>query len=161
MIVVSNTSPITNLAAVHQLPLLQQLYGIIVIPQAVYDELTGVSKSVAGSTEVQTLAWIQTQKVANEVLVTALELELDPGEAEAIALAIELKADLLLLDERRGRTVASRFGVKFIGILGVLIEAKHKGVISEVKPALDDLILTAGFWVTRPLYTRVLQTVGE
>lgn len=161
MIVVSNTSPITNLAAVHQLPLLQQLYGIIVIPQAVYDELTGVGKSVAGSTELQTLAWIQTQKVANEALVTALELELDPGEAEAIALAIELKADLLLLDERRGRTVASRFGVKFIGILGVLIEAKHKGVISAVKPVLDDLILAAGFWVKQPLYSRVLQTVGE
>lgn len=75
MIVVSNTPPITNLAAVHQLPLLQQLYGMIVIPQAVYDELTGVSKSVAGSTEVQTLAWIQTQKVANEALVTALQLK--------------------------------------------------------------------------------------
>ena len=161
MIVVSNTSPITNLAAVNQLPLLQQIYGTLVIPQAVYDELTGVGKSVAGSTEVQTLAWIQSQKVANEALVTALELELDPVEAEAIALAIELKAGLLLLDERRGRTVASRFGIKFIGILGVLIEAKHKGVISAVKPVLDDLILAAGFWVKQPLYSRVLQTVGE
>ncbi len=120
-----------------------------------------MGKSVAGSTEVQTLAWIQIQKVVNEALVTALQLELDPGEAEAIALAIELKADLLLLDERRGRTVASGFGLKFIGILGVLIEAKHKGVISAVKPALDDLILTAGFWVTRLLYTRVLHTVRE
>lgn len=161
MIVVSNTSPITNLAAVNHLSLLQQLYGTIVIPQAVYDEMTGVGKSVAGSAEVQTLVWIQTQKVANEALVTALQLELDSGEAQAIALAIELKADLLLLDERRARTVASRFGIKFIGILGVLIESKHKGAISAVKPVLDDLILTAGFWVTQPLYTRILQTVGE
>lgn len=161
MIVVSNTSPITNLAAIDHLPLLQQLYETIVIPQAVYNEMTGVSKLVAGSVEVQTLAWIQTQHLANDTLVIALQLELDQGEAEAIALAVDLKADLLLLDERRGRKVASRFGLKFIGILGVLIEAKHKGVISAVKPVLDKLILTAGFWVTEPLYTRVLQTVGE
>lgn len=93
MIVVSNTSPITNLAAVNHLSLLQQLYETIVIPQAVYDEMTGAGKSVAGSAEVQTLVWIQTQKVANEALVTALQLELDSGEAQAIALAIELKAD--------------------------------------------------------------------
>lgn len=161
MIVVSNTSPITNLAAIAHLPLLQQLYEIIVIPQAVYTEMTGVGKPVAGSVEVQTLAWIQTQHVANDALVIALQLELDQGEAEAIALAVDLKADLLLLDERRGRKVASRFGLKFIGIIGVLIEAKHKGVISAVKPVLDKLILTAGFWVTEPLYTRVLKTVGE
>lgn len=139
MIVVSNTSPITNLAAISQLSLLQQLYETIIIPQAVYDEVTGVDKVVAGTIEVQTELWIQTQLVANYALVTALQLELDWGEAEAIALAIELKADLLLLDERRGRTVASRFGLKFTGILGVLIEAKHKGAISAVKPVLDSL----------------------
>lgn len=161
MIVVSNTSPITNLAAISQLALLQQLYGTIVIPQAVYDEMASVGRVVAGSVEVQTKSWIQAQQVANKALVTALQLELDRGEAEAIALAIELKADLLLLDERRGRTVASRFGLKFTGILGVLIEAKHKGVISAVKPVLDSLILTAGFWITDSLYQRVLQTAGE
>lgn len=161
MIVVSNTSPITNLAAISQLTLLQQLYGTIVIPQAVYDEMAGVGRVVAGSVEVQTKSWIQAQRVANNTLVTALQLELDGGEAEAIALAIELKADLLLLDERRGRTVASRFGLKFTGILGVLIEAKHKGVISAVKPVVDSLILTAGFWITDSLYQRVLEIAGE
>ncbi len=161
MIVVSNTSPITNLAAISQLVLLQQLYGTIVIPQAVYDEMAGVGRVVAGSVEVQTKSWIQAQRVANKALVTALQLELDGGEAEAIALAIELKAGLLLLDERRGRTVASRFGLKFTGILGVLIEAKHKGAISAVKPVLDSLILTAGFWITDSLYQRVLLTAGE
>lgn len=90
-----------------------------------------------------------------------LELELDPGEAAAIALAIELKADLLLLDERRGRTVASRFGLRFVGLLGVLIEAKQQGYLGAVKPILDDLITRAGFWVSQPLYERVLQAAGE
>lgn len=92
MIVVSNTSPITNLAAIDHLLLLQQLYGAIVIPQAVYNEITGVGKPVAGSIEVQTLAWIQTQHVANNALVTALQLELDQGEAEAIVLAVDLRS---------------------------------------------------------------------
>lgn len=57
--------------------------------------------------------------------MTALQMELDPGEAEAIALAVELKAHLLLLDERRGRVVASRLGLHFVGLLGVLSEAKQ------------------------------------
>lgn len=161
MIVVSNTSPITNLAAVNQLLLLHQLYKNILIPQAVYDELTGVSKNVPGNTEVQTFDWIQQRSIKNKSLVTALQLELDRGEAEAIALAVEHNADLLLLDERRGRNVAARFGLQFTGILGVLIEAKYKGQILAVKPVLDSLISIAGFWITQPLYIRILQTVGE
>jgi predicted nucleic acid-binding protein len=97
----------------------------------------------------------------NRVLVTALQAELDEGEAEAIALAIQLKAHLLLLDERRGRAVASRLGLRFIGLLGVLVEAKQKGYISRVKPLLDHLIAKAGFWVSHQLYARVLREVGE
>jgi predicted nucleic acid-binding protein len=120
-----------------------------------------VSKVVAGSVEVQTFEWIQKTEVVNRALVTALELELHSGEAEAIALAIELNADLLLLDERQARIVASCFGLKFTGILGILIESKHKGIISAVKPVLDDLIAIAGFWITKSLYQRVLESVGE
>lgn len=161
MIVVSNTSPITNLAAVNQLNLLQQLYNSIIIPEAVYQELTNVGTIVPGSTEVQTLGWIQMQLVTDRSTVTSLQLELDDGEAEAIALATELKADLLLLDERRGYQIASRYGLKVKGVLGVLIAAKSRGLIPAVKPVLDDLIGIAGFWVTQPLYNRVLQIASE
>lgn len=110
---------------------------------------------------MQTLEWIETQKIANKMLVALLQIEVDAGEAEAIALAVELKADLLLLDERRGRTIASRLGLKFIGLLGVIIEAKHRGLVSTVKPILDSLIAKAGFWITGDLYARVLQAAGE
>ena len=161
MIVVSNTSPITNLAAVGQLDLLRQLYERVIIPQAVYDELTVSGGSQPGATEVRTLKWIETKQVTNRALVAALQMELDDGEAEAIALAKELAADLLLLDERRGRAVTTRLDLRFVGLLGVLIEAKHKGCISAVKPALDDLVAKAGFWVSQQLYARVLQAAGE
>lgn len=161
MIIVSNTSPITNLAAVSQLDLLQQLYNSIIIPQNVNIELTGVGVPVPGSTEVQTESWIETQQVSDRKLVTLLRQELDPGEAEAIALAIELNADLLLLDERRGDQVASSLAIKIKSLLVVLIAAKSRGLISAVKPVLDELIETAGFWITEPLYNRVLQLAGE
>jgi hypothetical protein len=161
VIVVSNTSPITNLAAVGQLEVLRQLYDKVLIPQAVYGELTFGGAVQPGGREVQTLQWIETRQVTDRVLVAALQVELDPGEAEAIALAVELKADLLLLDERRGRAVASRLGLRFVGLLGVLIEGKHKGYIPAVKPILDDLVMKAGFWVSQRLYARVVQAAGE
>jgi uncharacterized protein len=161
VIVVSNTSPITNLAAIGQVDMLRQLYAKVLIPQAVYGELTFGGVRQPGGREAQTLPWIETKHVTDRVLVTALQMELDPGEAEAIALAVEVKADLLLLDERRGRVVASRLGLRFVGLLGVLTEAKQQGGIPAVKPMLEDLVTKAGFWVSPRLYARVLQAAGE
>lgn len=161
MIVVSNASPILNLAAIGRLGLLQQLYGTVTVPQAVYREVVVVGAGQPGSGEVQAAGWVETRMVKNETAIASLKLEVDQGEAEAIALAVELQADLLLIDERIGRTIASRLGVKFIGLLGILIEAKHRGLISTVRPVLDDLLGKAGFWITPELYYRVLQAVGE
>ncbi len=161
MIVVSNTSPIINLAAVGQLNLLHQLYGELIVPQAVYDEIVVAGEGLPGSAEVATSDWIHPQSAANRTAVTALQSELDPGEAEAIALAVELNADMLLLDERIARRIASRFGLPFVGILGVLLEAKAQGLVVDVKPIVDQLISQAGFWIDSRLYARVLQAAGE
>ncbi len=90
-----------------------------------------------------------------------LSRELDKGEAEAIALALELRADQVLIDERRGRRIAARLNLRYTGILGILVEAKNRGLISEVKPLLDALINQAVFWVAAPLYSSVLQIVDE
>lgn len=85
MIIVSDTSPINNLAAINHLHLLHQLYGTVFISEAVYRELTDPDFPVAGSTEVQTFDWIQTRSVSDRTLVEALSNELDTGEAEALA----------------------------------------------------------------------------
>ena len=78
-----------------------------------------------------------------------------------MSIATELRADLILLDERLGRAIASRLGLRTLGLLGALLEAKHRGLVSSVKPILDDLVTKAGFWITSDLYDRVLRAVGE
>jgi len=161
VIVVSNTSPIINLAVVGQLDLLKMLYNKVIIPQAVFREITIDGVGQPGAVETQKLGWIESKPVSDRAFTIALLRELDAGEAEAIALAVELGADLLLLDERRGRSVASRLGLRFIGLLGVLIEGKQKGYISEIKPVIDDLMMRASFWISPKLYAQVLQVAGE
>lgn len=161
MIIVSDTSPINNLAAINHLYLLRQLYGTVIIPEAVYQELTDPNFPVAGATEVQTFDWIQTHIISDRTLVEALSNELDIGEAEAIALAIEVQADQVLIDERRGRMIASKLNLQYTGILGILVEAKSQGLIAKVKPLMNALINEAGFWIAEPLRNSVLQLVNE
>ncbi len=108
-----------------------------------------------------TLQWIVPHQVVDLMFVASLRSELDEGEAEAIALGIQLKAELLLLDESRGRAVASRLGLKFTGLLGVLLSAKHQGFIPSVKIQLDDIIAKAGFWVSEKVYAHALRLAGE
>jgi uncharacterized protein len=103
----------------------------------------------------------QTRSVSDRTLVEALGNELDIGEAEAIALAVEIQADRVLIDERRGRLIANRLNLRYTGILGILVEAKSKGLIPEVKPLLNALINQAGFWVAEPLRNSVLELVNE
>lgn len=85
----------------------------------------------------------------------------DDKPLRVYALALEMKADQVLIDERRGRMVAARLNLGYTGILGILVEAKSQRLISAVKPLLDALINQAGFWVAEPLYNRVLQLVDE
>jgi uncharacterized protein len=161
VIFVSNTSPIFYLSTIGQLDLLRQLYGKIIIPNAVFNEITSVGNTDASAAIVPTLSWIQTQPVSDQAFIHTLSVELDPGEAEAIALAVELKANRLLIDERLGRAAAMRSSLQVTGVLGILIAAKRRKLIQEVKPLLDALIQQVGFWVDERLYAEVLQTVGE
>ncbi|MFN6461630.1 MAG: DUF3368 domain-containing protein [Nostoc sp. DedVER02] len=163
MIVISDTSAITSLAAINHLKLLPQLYNQVTIPEAVYRELADIDPPVPGTTEVQTASWLKVRQVINREVVERLknEVTLDPGESEAIALALELDADLLLIDERRGRAEANRLGVKITGLLGILVEAKRKKLIVAVKPLMDVLIATSEFRVSSALYNQILDIADE
>jgi predicted nucleic acid-binding protein len=99
------------------------------------------------------------RRAKNHELVQALRQELDAGEAEAIALEIE--ADFLLMDEHLGREAALHMGVRCIELIGVLVEAKRNGAVGQIRPLLNTLRDVAGFWVSEALYQRVLQDEGE
>lgn len=139
MIVVSDTSPITNLVDVGRINLLCELFGEVVIPPAVARELE------RGGVELPEFVEIRNLRDPAEAGRLRREFEIDAGEAEAIVLALELAASRSLIDEVRGRAVAARVGLKYIGVLGLLIEAKRRGYVDEVRPILDDLVQTAGF----------------
>ena len=154
IIVVSDASPIINLAAVSRLPLLQELFGSILVPPSVWTEV------MAGE-QFALPDWVELRSPANQPLVSSLCAELDRGEAEAIALAAEIAAGLVLIDEKKGRAVARRLGLCPLGLLGVLTESKARGLIPEVKPLLNLMVRKAGFRITEALYRQVLQSVGE
>nr|WP_278003347.1 DUF3368 domain-containing protein [Nodosilinea sp. TSF1-S3] len=122
-----------------------------------------IHSPVPGTFQVNSAPWIEVRAVADQSVVEHFRLDarLDPGESEAIALALELNADLLLIDERRGRAEASRLGVRITGLLGVLVEAKQKQLIFAVKPLMDALIAGCDFRVSSALYAQILVIVNE
>jgi hypothetical protein len=159
--IVSNTSPISNLAKVGQLNLIPQLYGTILIPTAVYEELLDEQAGETVITAVQSAVWLETQSVQNQELVSELRNRVNVGEAEAIVLAIEANATRLLIDERLGRKAATNFGLKITGLLGILLIAKRQGLIMSVKPLMDDLVAKANFRISSQLYLEVLNAANE
>ena len=161
MKIVSNASPLINLARIGKLGLLRVLYGELIVPDAVWQEVVVEGVGQPGADEVEAAKWIKTQAATNRELEKALQQELDAGEAGAIALAIEKGADLLLMDEHLGREVAFHFGLHYTGLVGILIEAKRKGQIRLMKSLLDLLRDRAGFRISDELYHRVLRDEGE
>lgn len=161
MIVASNTSPLTNLAAIQQFELLSRLYETIHIPEAVWEELNSQNTQWPGSTGVAAADWVEIHNVRNQSLVQVLQRDLDQGESQCIALAVELGADMILMDEKEGRHAAQRLGLKVVGVIGVLLEAKSRGFIKHVRPHLDALRQTAGFYVKDSLYQSVLELASE
>jgi predicted nucleic acid-binding protein len=161
MSVVSNASPLINLGRIGLLGLLPQLYGELLVPEAVWLEVVVQGRGQPGAHEVEIADWVRVTSVTNLALVRALRQELDAGEAEAIALTLEARADMSLMDEHLGRETALHMGVQCVGLVGVLVEAKHRGLIEQVRPLLDTLRDIAGLWVSERLYQRVLLDEGE
>jgi predicted nucleic acid-binding protein len=159
--IVSNTSPISNLAKVGQLDLIRQLYGVILIPNAVYEELLDERAGETVITAVQSATWLEIHSVQNQELVNELRDRVNVGEAEAIALAVEVAATRLLIDERLGRQAATEQGLTVTGVLGILVAAKRQGLIGAVKPMMDALITQASFRISSQLYADILIAASE
>jgi len=161
MTVVSNTSPLTSLAAIGHFELLRKLFREVHIASGVWDELNMGGRRHPGSHEVEHASWVLRHEVSDQGLLTVLRRDLDKGEAETLALAIERKADLVLLDEQEARHAATRLGLRTMGVLGILLYAKQLGEIEEIRPQLDALRHQAGFYLGEALYRQILEQAGE
>ncbi|PSM46956.1 DUF3368 domain-containing protein [Chroococcidiopsis sp. CCALA 051] len=163
MPVVSNTSPILNLAIIGQLKLMHQQFGQVQIPPAVLSELK-VQEERPGSSEIQAslkAGWIEVQEINSPLSVQLLQQTLDRGEAEAIALAMEVQANWTLLDERDGRKVAKSLGLRVTGVLGILLQAKQKGELHSLSEAINALVATAGFRIAPDLLAKVIAAENQ
>jgi uncharacterized protein len=160
MTVICNATPLINFAAINRLDILQATFGQIIIPQAVFHETTGTDFPSSHFVQQAIAAiWLEVRTVSPTGANIAPEL--DAGEREAIALALEMGIERILLDEREARQVAQQLNLKVMGTLGILLLAKNNQTIPQVRPLLDAMIDIAQYWVNNSLYQQVLQRAGE
>jgi len=156
--IVSNTTPIISLLKLNQLELLQKLYNHIYIPTAVYKEIEA-GKSKAYYKDLSQIEWIKIVEINNKKALKYF-LDIDEGEAEAIVLASELNADLIIIDEKLGRFHAKHADLKATGTIGVLVKAKTENIIGNLKPLLDELTQKE-VWISEKLKNEILKKVNE
>lgn len=154
MSVVADASPLIALAQINRFELLHQLFGQLEIPSAVCSEIADFPGFAGGMP-----GWLHLRTVTDPRVVQVLRQQLDRGEAEAIALALELRA-LLVIDERHGRHIARTRRVPVIGTLGVLVRARKRGLIPAVSPLIDEL-RAVEFWLSEAVIALALRQAGE
>ena len=161
MIVVSDTSPISNLIQIGRLDLLHEVFGEVLIPPMVQEEILELANFGIDLKAFLKSEWITTRSLRDPSKTTPLLADLDEGESEAIALAKEVAADWILIDERAGTKIAEDLGLHPIGVVGMLIKAKEKGLISLVVPVVEELRATAGFWISDKFLGKIRRDLGE
>lgn len=161
--VISDASVLICLGATGQLGLLREFYTEVLVPPAVWAEVTsaGTRPGAAEAQAARNDGWLQLRPPAATPLLAHLHRTLDAGEAEAIALATELPECLLLLDDADGRETARQMRLEFTGTVGVLLRAKHVGILPALKPVLDRIMQQHRFRLSRDLYEGVLRQAGE
>lgn len=153
-LVVSDTSPLLNLALIDRLDLLQSQFADVAIPRQVWGELTDGEDGLEALRELRETGFLHLVEVERSDLFVELFHELDLGETAAICYAVEEDADLVLLDERDGRRVARRHNLSVTGVIGILLRGANTGEV-DVERELDAL-RDAGFWISDELYEQVL-----
>lgn len=156
--VVSITTPIISLLKIDKLHLLMEIYQEIIIPIAVFNEIEK-GKNKDYYTDITQIEWIHILDVQDKKALNYF-LDLDRGEAEAIVLANEISADLIIIDELMGRHFASKSNLKITGTLGVLLKAKSMGLIEAVLPLVKEL-KEKEIWFSNSLIEQISGLVGE
>ena len=160
MAVVSDSSPLINLYLIGRFSVLTKLYSSLYIPEAVWKEITETTKEGATFFKQQKeKGFLKVITIPSSSLLRLLLLQLDNGEAEAIALAVEKKA-LLLLDEKEGREAARQCGLQVAGVIGILMKAKKEGLIQAIKPELIAL-QEKRFWIRQELFENIIKLENE
>ena len=157
--VVVNTTPIIALALIGHLDLLQHLYGEVMIPPSVRTEVLAGGPGGVGVAELQSADWIRIAPLQDPQRADLLS-DLDRAEAEVIALALELNAELVIIDERLGRRHAKRLGLKLTGTLGVLLKAKEQKLVPVVEPLIGQL-RQGGIWLGDAVVAETVKLAGE
>lgn len=161
MLVDSNASPLILLARIDLLEILPRLFDRVLIPRAVLDETLAGGEDDPGSRETYQATWLEIVEEPGEQPVHLAFLEhLNAGEAATISLAQALRADLVLIDERQGRKIAQRLGLRVKGTIGVLVAARREGLVPQLEPLLMRL-REEGAWVSDLLINEALVAVGE
>ncbi len=158
-VIIADSSPLIALALIEQLELLPQLYHRVLIPPAVWDEVTERGIGLPGAQAVSQCSWLEIQPPESAKL-EVLRILVDRGEAEALALAQTWPDSIVLLDDAQARRVAERFNIPRIGTLGILRRAKKAGQLSEIKPYILAL-RQSGIYIRQALIDAVLHDVGE
>jgi uncharacterized protein len=161
---ISDSSTLIHIAALGRLILLQEYYTEVLIPPAVWKEVVEEGRGRPGAREVEEAArvgWLKVIAATDEPLVRLLKRELQDGEAETLALAVERQEEVVLLDESDARRLAAVYGLRKTGVVGILIRARLDGKLASLRQELDRLRQDAGFWITEDLYRQALEAVGE
>ena len=158
--VIVNSTPLIALSNVDKLEVLKILYGEITIPKAVYEEISAKPDSTCKKKVDESLEWIHIENIKNEMAKLMFKSQLHDGEVEVMILAKEKEADLVIIDDNNARKYARYLELTLSGTLGVLIKAKQKGYISEIRPLLEGLC-RSGIYLSKTLIDQCLSQVGE
>ena len=158
--VVVNTTPLIALSHVGQLDILKKLYGEIIIPKAVYRELSAKTESICKKAVDRSLEWIRVENIKNQMAKTMYKTQLHDGEVEVMILSKEIAADVVIIDDANAKKHAKYLGLPVTGTLGVLIKAKREGLINELKPILYQMTEN-GIYISQSLIELCLKQVGE
>ncbi|MBR2215536.1 MAG: DUF3368 domain-containing protein [Selenomonadaceae bacterium] len=158
--VVVNSSPLIALCGIGKLGLLREIYGEIAIPLAVYQEISAKQDSLCKHYIDNAAEWVRICQIRNTLAKRLFKAKLHAGEVEAMILAQEQNADLLIIDDALAKRHAIYLGINVTGTLGVLIKARQMNLISELAPLLQQLRRN-NIYVSEKLISYCLQKVGE